>query len=1373
MNKFLKKIIVLLTAFVLCFTVVGCEGCNSCNPEEGGNGDGPDVYIPDPAAPVITLDITSKDLTIGDYLNITATTANLIEELAWTSSNPDVASVDGGLIEAINEGRTTITAKSGDVSATCEISVGFNGQLPELDVLGGIKDSYNLTTIANQDDVSYTFVPVVNFNKRTYTELDEVSFESDKPEVLEINNEGVAKAKTVGEATVTISGKWKGKTVTDSFLLSKSFKVIVGNDVIFNVNNATVTGYDLTAPASFLSAAEIAANAVDFVPTVSVNGAESKPVTDVTNSDSSVATIENGKIVPKKMGTTTIVMNYSHNGVDYSKSFAVRVSRLVEKVEGVIDIFSAKAGTYKTNVNGIYIEKYLHNVPDTWADKNVKIVDAYQGDTELIVGDKQAILGVSVNKDDYTNTSVVLGTETECYEISIRAAGYYIFTAKDFKNAIDRNDEGEYFTTGYNVLLNNIDASGIVMEHSAKSLNANGTLAATSAWSTSAFKGTFEGNGYFVSNLTVAKGGVFGNTEGANIKNVAFINLKPASNVAATYVNGCNSPFLIWSSRSATTVDNVYIKTSQDFDFSQGLIYYVQDTTKINNVFIDYPAAGIEWNHKVHMVKSGLGSFLGDSRNLLSSKAKVENVSNVVVVSPMPLAWYSHSNYLKNESGALVANENGEYTIVPDAVKNFTNASGGHFAYAYNETKLWADPVLDDEKSEVLDYAQYFSIDSGNNREKGDYKGVSQFTGVYRYDTLADMVADENLKLDSFSNSIYWKVINGTPVWAQLVANETVINYNNAQLTADVVELENDKTAELSVVSYNGAAAQNAKIELLSGSTLTVNFNAETKVATLTPVAGVYGDSIVRISYDLVYGEGEAAVTIPVIKDLKVIVTKALTVVENLANYDASNNDFVVEGLDLATAVAVRATMAGETYELTYDASANKIYGLPVVQASVGNDNSMVVEVEYANGVTRYSNAFYWTKLISNAEEFKEVFDFEGTRSGATANDVTWFNTGFYALDSDIDFENKPFKHHATYLIGGDYVTCETKPQEGQIQWDYDADDKTGFAGLFDGQGHVMTNFDANDGNTTYKLGLFGKLYADGVNYGATVRNFAVVVSSATGGIIAKTVATKGVVTIENVYTKVEGYRVQGSYKYFISSGLIMEAQASLVMNNVVVDEQVYDWKDTADLDGDGDLTEVLGGQYNSVTSGGALFGTSYPLLNATSDANITNVYVLSKAALSYNGAGSGDWKKIYSIPTTSGYEYNANSRGNYVYNYVDAEGNAKSTTYRTYVAYAANETQSNVPFITGFNGTALTLPTATDDADGFRNIKNYTWGYDDLSSLESGVYTNGTFKFSGVKKYDGISAMVADAANNASSLAGFDSAYWNVVNGVPLWKTL
>ena len=182
MNKILKKIFVLLTAFVLAFTVVGCDGCASCNPEQGGNGDGPDVYIPDPADPVINLDISAKDLTIGDYLNITATTANVIEELTWTSSEPNVASVNGGLVEALNEGKTTITAKSGNVSATCEITVGFNGQLPELDVLGGLQETYNLTAIVNENDISYTFVPVIKFNDRTFTELDEFSIISENPE---------------------------------------------------------------------------------------------------------------------------------------------------------------------------------------------------------------------------------------------------------------------------------------------------------------------------------------------------------------------------------------------------------------------------------------------------------------------------------------------------------------------------------------------------------------------------------------------------------------------------------------------------------------------------------------------------------------------------------------------------------------------------------------------------------------------------------------------------------------------------------------------------------------------------------------------------------------------------------------------------------------------------------------------------------------------------------------------------------------------------------------------------------------------------------------------------------------------------------------
>ena len=83
--------------------------------------DNPTVEVID-----ISLDETTLLLAIGDEYTLTATVLpdNATDKtITWTSSNPAVASVVGGKINAVSAGTTTITAQVGDKIATCEVRV--------------------------------------------------------------------------------------------------------------------------------------------------------------------------------------------------------------------------------------------------------------------------------------------------------------------------------------------------------------------------------------------------------------------------------------------------------------------------------------------------------------------------------------------------------------------------------------------------------------------------------------------------------------------------------------------------------------------------------------------------------------------------------------------------------------------------------------------------------------------------------------------------------------------------------------------------------------------------------------------------------------------------------------------------------------------------------------------------------------------------------------------------------------------------------------------------------------------------------------------------------------------------------------------------
>lgn len=78
----------------------------------------------------ITLDVSQKEMMVGEFSNLTATTNPLGLGVVWETSDAEVVTVDGGVLEAKGVGTVTITAKvqnfeSGDLElkATCEITV--------------------------------------------------------------------------------------------------------------------------------------------------------------------------------------------------------------------------------------------------------------------------------------------------------------------------------------------------------------------------------------------------------------------------------------------------------------------------------------------------------------------------------------------------------------------------------------------------------------------------------------------------------------------------------------------------------------------------------------------------------------------------------------------------------------------------------------------------------------------------------------------------------------------------------------------------------------------------------------------------------------------------------------------------------------------------------------------------------------------------------------------------------------------------------------------------------------------------------------------------------------------------------------------------
>ena len=89
---------------------------------DGGNPTDPEAPS-DPVAPSLTLDKTTATVEVGSTVKITATAKNGSGSVEWTTTDNTIASVSNGTVTGLKAGTATITAKYGDLTKTCTVTV--------------------------------------------------------------------------------------------------------------------------------------------------------------------------------------------------------------------------------------------------------------------------------------------------------------------------------------------------------------------------------------------------------------------------------------------------------------------------------------------------------------------------------------------------------------------------------------------------------------------------------------------------------------------------------------------------------------------------------------------------------------------------------------------------------------------------------------------------------------------------------------------------------------------------------------------------------------------------------------------------------------------------------------------------------------------------------------------------------------------------------------------------------------------------------------------------------------------------------------------------------------------------------------------------
>ena len=151
------------------------------------------------------------------------------KEVIWSSSNPEVATVDStGWVKGINYGTAVITVKTvdGGKTATCHITV------KEIDWVTGVKINSTAKTL----EVGKTFQlkawpqPVTAINKN-------VTWSSSNPEVATVDDNGLVTALTVGTSVITVKTEDGGRTASCTITVS----AVAVNGVKINTTEKTIT----------------------------------------------------------------------------------------------------------------------------------------------------------------------------------------------------------------------------------------------------------------------------------------------------------------------------------------------------------------------------------------------------------------------------------------------------------------------------------------------------------------------------------------------------------------------------------------------------------------------------------------------------------------------------------------------------------------------------------------------------------------------------------------------------------------------------------------------------------------------------------------------------------------------------------------------------------------------------------------------------------------------------------------------------------------------------------------------------------------------------------------------------------------------------
>lgn len=414
------------------------------------------VTVPEVKAEQLVLNKNITTIEKGEKETLLATVLpeNTTDDIlvSWSSDNDDIAYVDAdGVVTAVAPGSAVITAKAGELEATCTVNV--TSTLKSI-----ILNKNNLELEAGTS--AEPLVVTLNPADATVDNLD-VKWESLNETIATVDSNGVVTAVAPGTAIIraTLGGKTADCTV----------------DVKVTLTGVEISGEDTV----IIYANKTAKLNVVFTP----SNATEIPEAEWSSSDKTVATVDkDGVVSALKEGTTTITVKYGDleatKEVEVKEIKATGVTILTDKIQVTEDENGVKTAEMLKKSETIL--EYVVMPEDTtdkveWrvSDENVIKLEEVASKTReasrmikvVAVGAGEAT--VVVNVGGYSDSLKFVVTEKPITAISVKLENDVLEEEKTTKAIVtcepaDTTDEKVFTFKSSNESIATIDANGVI-----------------------------------------------------------------------------------------------------------------------------------------------------------------------------------------------------------------------------------------------------------------------------------------------------------------------------------------------------------------------------------------------------------------------------------------------------------------------------------------------------------------------------------------------------------------------------------------------------------------------------------------------------------------------------------------------------------------------------------------------------------------------------------------------------------------------------------------------------------------------------------------------------------------------------------------------